>query len=137
MHPKKHDGIPQANKWRRKSFKRQTSYGRMVTPRATARPNCRRPRNRAVTNSPRSRALGPRAERASCSWTQGFTTLEENCEFDECKKRKMIPPHVVVARRAADKAAFSMFAGNGRTLKGRDMKRVRDAVLRMTGFLER
>ncbi|RWW16920.1 hypothetical protein GW17_00019170 [Ensete ventricosum] len=50
----------------------------------------------------------------------------------------MIPPHVIVAERiAGDKMAFSVFVGNGRTLKGRDLRRVRTSVLRMTGFLER
>jgi hypothetical protein len=30
----------------------------------------------------------------------------------------------------------SMLEGVGRTLKGRDLRRVRDAVLRQTGFLD-
>ncbi|CAM0882506.1 unnamed protein product [Alopecurus aequalis] len=43
------------------------------------------------------------------------------------------PPHVLMARR---RAAFSVCSGQGRTLKGRDLTRVRDSVLRMTGFIE-
>ncbi|URD72671.1 DUF584 domain containing protein [Musa troglodytarum] len=51
--------------------------------------------------------------------------------------RAMIPPHVIVAERiAGDKMALSVFVGNGRTLKGWDLRRVRTSVLRMTGFLE-
>ncbi|KAG8077787.1 hypothetical protein GUJ93_ZPchr0007g5408 [Zizania palustris] len=46
---------------------------------------------------------------------------------------EVVPPHVMLARR---RAAFSMCSGQGRTLKGRDLRRVRDSVLRMTGFIE-
>ncbi|TVU01759.1 hypothetical protein EJB05_52755, partial [Eragrostis curvula] len=50
----------------------------------------------------------------------------------------MLPPHEMVARASAGGAAapFSMLEGAGRTLKGRDLRRVRDAVLRQTGFLD-
>uniref|UniRef100_A0A0E0ITN1 Uncharacterized protein n=1 Tax=Oryza nivara TaxID=4536 RepID=A0A0E0ITN1_ORYNI len=51
-----------------------------------------------------------------------------------------VPPHELVAARARrcseERAAFSVCVGNGRTLKGRDLRDVRTAVLRMTGFLE-
>jgi hypothetical protein len=49
-----------------------------------------------------------------------------------------VPPHVVVARRwcSAERTACPMCEGQGRTLKGRDLRSVRAAVLRMTGFLE-
>ncbi|XP_066309573.1 protein S40-1-like [Miscanthus floridulus] len=43
------------------------------------------------------------------------------------------PPHVLLERR---RAASSVCSGQGRTLKGRDLRRVRDSVLRMTGFIE-
>ncbi|TVU01580.1 hypothetical protein EJB05_52952, partial [Eragrostis curvula] len=46
---------------------------------------------------------------------------------------EVMPPHVLLARR---RAAFSMCSGQGRTLKGRDLRRVRESVLRMTGFIE-
>uniref|UniRef100_A0ACD5YIG7 Uncharacterized protein n=1 Tax=Avena sativa TaxID=4498 RepID=A0ACD5YIG7_AVESA len=46
----------------------------------------------------------------------------------------MVPPHEIVARRAA--AHNSVLEGAGRTLKGRDLRRVRNAVLRRTGFLD-
>jgi hypothetical protein len=45
----------------------------------------------------------------------------------------VVPPHLRLARR---RAASSMCSGLGRTLKGRDLRRVRDSVLRMTGFIE-
>ncbi|KAL6609649.1 hypothetical protein ACP70R_039618 [Stipagrostis hirtigluma subsp. patula] len=51
-----------------------------------------------------------------------------------------VPPHVVAARRrcseSEERAASSVCVGHGRTLKGRDLRCVRTAVLRMTGFLE-
>ncbi|KAJ8483942.1 hypothetical protein OPV22_016427 [Ensete ventricosum] len=79
------------------------------------------------------------------SWTPGFA-YAANCDDDDDddsddsedgRKSDMIPPHLIVARRVADKMAFSMCVGNGRTLKGRDLRQVRNSVLRMTGFLER
>ncbi|PUZ54960.1 hypothetical protein GQ55_5G173900 [Panicum hallii var. hallii] len=52
---------------------------------------------------------------------------------------EVVPPHVLLARRRAAGAgagASSVCSGQGRTLKGRDLRRVRDSVLRMTGFIE-
>jgi hypothetical protein len=56
---------------------------------------------------------------------------EESEEEDE---DEMVPPHVVTARRHA--RSSSVLEGAGRTLKGRDLRRVRNAVLRQTGFLD-
>ncbi|CAN6443586.1 unnamed protein product [Victoria cruziana] len=52
---------------------------------------------------------------------------------------EMIPPHVIVERRfggSGRRTAFSVCTGYGRTLKGRDLRRVRNSVLMQTGFLE-
>ncbi|KAL9691087.1 hypothetical protein QQ045_011504 [Rhodiola kirilowii] len=49
---------------------------------------------------------------------------------------EVVPPHLIVARRVAGKMEFSVCSGKGRTLKGRDLKEVRNEILRMTGFLE-
>uniref|UniRef100_A0A0D9V572 Senescence regulator n=1 Tax=Leersia perrieri TaxID=77586 RepID=A0A0D9V572_9ORYZ len=57
----------------------------------------------------------------------------EDAEGDYGGEAVVVPPHVLLARR---RAAFSMCSGQGRTLKGRDLRRVRDSVLRMTGFIE-
>ncbi|WOK95711.1 hypothetical protein Cni_G04418 [Canna indica] len=62
---------------------------------------------------------------------------EEEEEDDGSTVKEVVPPHIIVGRRMADKMAFSVCVGNGRTLKGRDLKRVRNSVLKMTGFLER
>uniref|UniRef100_A0A1D1YAK2 Uncharacterized protein n=1 Tax=Anthurium amnicola TaxID=1678845 RepID=A0A1D1YAK2_9ARAE len=51
-----------------------------------------------------------------------------------------VPPHEYLARggaasrRSATATAGSVFEGVGRTLKGRDMRRLRDAVWSQTGF---
>lgn len=52
----------------------------------------------------------------------------------DCK----VPPHEYIAQRLAKSqvSSFSVFEGVGRTLKGRDLSKVRDAVLTKTGFLE-
>ncbi|CAH8365656.1 unnamed protein product [Eruca vesicaria subsp. sativa] len=52
---------------------------------------------------------------------------------------EIVPPHVMVGRRIQGEGgqmAFSVCSGSGRTLKGRDLSRVRNSVLRLTGFLE-
>ncbi|WVZ09945.1 hypothetical protein V8G54_014475 [Vigna mungo] len=46
---------------------------------------------------------------------------------------EMVPPHEYLAR-SRQMASNSVFEGVGRTLKGRDMRRVREAVWSQTGF---
>ncbi|XP_040378290.1 uncharacterized protein LOC121053891 [Oryza brachyantha] len=58
----------------------------------------------------------------------------EEPEDDYDEEEEMVPPHVVAARRQA--RSSSVLEGAGRTLKGRDLRRVRNAVLRQTGFLD-
>ncbi|ESQ55483.1 hypothetical protein EUTSA_v10026806mg [Eutrema salsugineum] len=53
-------------------------------------------------------------------------------EEEEEEKREMTPPHVIIGKRRREtQMAFSFC-----TLKGRDLRRHRNSVLRMTGFLE-
>lgn len=47
---------------------------------------------------------------------------------------EMVPPHEYLARQYQQMAATSVLVGAGRTLKGRDLSRVRDAVWSQTGF---
>ncbi|KAG1369710.1 hypothetical protein COCNU_15G000760 [Cocos nucifera] len=52
---------------------------------------------------------------------------------------EMLPPHEIVARQfrgGSPMNAFSVLEGVGRKLKGRDLLRVRNAVLQKTGFLD-
>lgn len=73
------------------------------------------------------------------AWPRGRRNLsresgEENDEDEDESVAEMIPPHVIVARSHA--MTFSVFEGVGRTLKGRDLRRVRNAVFQKTGFLD-
>ncbi|XP_073307322.1 protein S40-5-like [Primulina huaijiensis] len=57
-------------------------------------------------------------------------------DFDD-NDLEVVPPHEYLARehrRSRKAAANSVFEGVGRTLKGRDLSRVRDAVWSQTGF---
>lgn len=47
----------------------------------------------------------------------------------------MVPPHEIVARSQRT-TTFSVVEGAGRTLKGRDLTAVRNAVFQKTGFLQ-
>lgn len=63
----------------------------------------------------------------------------QNWESDEDDgDDNMIPPHEWIAKKLARSqiSSFSVCEGAGRTLKGRDLKRVRNAILSKTGFLE-
>ncbi|WOL13002.1 hypothetical protein Cni_G21771 [Canna indica] len=52
----------------------------------------------------------------------------------EAEEGGWMPPHEYLAREKGRRAATSVLEGAGRTLKGRDMSRVRDAVWSRTGF---
>lgn len=64
-----------------------------------------------------------------------FEEEEEQEDWGPTHGKVVVPPHEIVAQSHAT-AAFSVFEGAGRTLKGRDLRRVRDAVFRKTGFLD-
>ncbi|XAR64721.1 hypothetical protein NMG60_11008514 [Bertholletia excelsa] len=59
-------------------------------------------------------------------------------DLDNEEEDEMLPPHEIVARGSAKspKTTFSVLEGVGRTLKGRDLRQVRNAVWRQTGFLD-
>ncbi|XP_054795755.1 protein S40-6-like [Prosopis cineraria] len=63
---------------------------------------------------------------------------EEDDEDEDDEYDVKLPPHEFIARRLARTqiSSFSVFEGVGRTLKGRDLSKVRNAVLTKTGFLE-
>ncbi|GMJ11522.1 hypothetical protein HRI_004821400 [Hibiscus trionum] len=60
------------------------------------------------------------------------------CDVDDDEYNTKFPPHEIIARRLARSqiSSFSVFEGVGRKLKGRDLRKVRNAVLTKTGFLE-
>ncbi|XP_042455616.1 uncharacterized protein LOC122040363 [Zingiber officinale] len=63
----------------------------------------------------------------------GGSRIRKEGEDGEAEEEEWEPPHVVASRRWAEAG----FSGEGRRrLKGRELRHVRDAVLRMTGFFE-
>ncbi|KAG6434019.1 hypothetical protein SASPL_105639 [Salvia splendens] len=56
----------------------------------------------------------------------------ECTEEDEDEGNYQMPPHEYLARTRA--ASLSVHEGIGRTLKGRDLSRVRNAIWKQTGF---
>ncbi|PSR92843.1 Senescence regulator S40 protein [Actinidia chinensis var. chinensis] len=56
----------------------------------------------------------------------------ENEEADDDDSDARVPPHEYLARRRT--SSFSMHEGVGRTLKGRDLSRVRNAIWKQIGF---
>lgn len=63
---------------------------------------------------------------------------EALAEVEEADEEEVLPPHEMVARVSLrnQKTTFSVLEGVGRTLKGRDLRQVRNAVWRQTGFLD-
>ncbi|KAI3958204.1 hypothetical protein MKW92_029494 [Papaver armeniacum] len=59
---------------------------------------------------------------------------DDDDDVDDGSYAEMLPPHEIVAR--SHLTTFSVFEGVGRTLKGRDLRRVRNAVMQKTGFLD-
>ncbi|XVE61448.1 hypothetical protein DITRI_Ditri06bG0041000 [Diplodiscus trichospermus] len=57
---------------------------------------------------------------------------------DEDGEQEMLPPHEIVPRGSgvSPRTTFSVLEGVGRTLKGRDLRQVRNAIWRNTGFLD-
>lgn len=68
----------------------------------------------------------------------GDENLVETEDDDVGEDEQMIPPHEYIAKKMARTriASHSMCEGVGRTLKGRDLCKLRNAILTQTGFLE-
>ncbi|XP_075482162.1 protein S40-4-like [Primulina tabacum] len=69
---------------------------------------------------------------------QSWEISKDDCEEEDEDENDMIPPHEWIARKVSRSEifSFSVCEGAGRTLKGRDLSRVRNAILIKTGFLE-
>lgn len=96
-----------------------------------------------MSNTPRGRHVAASAPVSVPDWSKILRaeSVESLPELDDVRyndESEMIPPHEYLAREYARSrhgaAATSVFEGVGRTLKGRDMRRVRDAVWSQTGF---
>ncbi|XP_072998512.1 uncharacterized protein [Typha latifolia] len=65
--------------------------------------------------------------------------VEEEVGEGDGDEDEMLPPHEIVAKARAKESpmtTFSVLEGAGRTLKGRDLRQVRNAIWRKTGFLD-
>ncbi|KAK8527221.1 hypothetical protein V6N13_085071 [Hibiscus sabdariffa] len=64
--------------------------------------------------------------------------VDDDRDFDGDEFDSKLPPHEFLAKRLARSqvSSFSVFEGVGGKLKGRDLRKVRNAVLTRTGFLE-
>nr|XP_043615420.1 uncharacterized protein LOC122587348 [Erigeron canadensis] len=75
--------------------------------------------------------------RSSSKYLKEFDDVDDGVaegeDDDDVAVEGMVPPHEIVARSYV---TFSVFEGAGRTLKGRDLCRVRNAVFQQTGFLD-
>lgn len=84
--------------------------------------------------SPRAHNLATSAPVNVPDWSKIYRADSLHDSDDGADNFEMVPPHEYVARDYRQTAANSVFEGVGRTLKGRDMSRVRDAVWSRTGF---
>lgn len=93
---------------------------------ANAEENCRKQRPSAPVKVP--------------SWSKTCNRNAINYDEldDEDDENERVPPHEWIAQKLARNqiSSFSVCEGAGRTLKGRDQRKVRNAVLSKTGFLE-
>ncbi|KAL9227701.1 hypothetical protein vseg_003356 [Gypsophila vaccaria] len=99
-------------------------------PRAIPKPSrvgsesTRRMRNSAPVNVPRAMRQAKR-----------FSEMDDYYEDEDEDEDEMMPPHEIVAMKMKTSSS-SVLEGVGRTLKGRDLRQVRDAVWRQSGFID-
>ncbi|KAI3440145.1 uncharacterized protein J3R85_003755 [Psidium guajava] len=95
--------------------------------------------NETGAPSPRGRQLASSAPVNVPDWSKIYradsaeSSHDSDDTFDD-GDAGMMPPHEYLARNRKGAAATSVFEGVGRTLKGRDLRRIRDAVWSRTGF---
>ncbi|CAM8969346.1 unnamed protein product [Rhodiola kirilowii] len=65
-------------------------------------------------------------------WSSRMQAESEGSDGDQEDGERRVPPHEYLARKRG--ASLSVHEGAGRTLKGRDMSRVRNAVWKRIGF---
>ncbi|CAL4917196.1 unnamed protein product [Urochloa decumbens] len=72
----------------------------------------------------------------SCAGTRGWAAHDDRAEDVVAGSggRRWVPPHEMLQCRERAAASFSVREGAGRTLKGRDLRRVRNAIWEKTGF---
>ncbi|XP_020585228.1 uncharacterized protein LOC110027921 [Phalaenopsis equestris] len=80
-------------------------------------------------SAPMNVPIWPRGRR-----TPSGSLMQVDDGGEEEAEDEMLPPHVIVARSHV--TTFSVFEGVGRTLKGRDLCRLRNTVFQKTGFID-
>ncbi|KAG4948773.1 hypothetical protein JHK82_041957 [Glycine max] len=87
-----------------------------------------------MTSTPRGRHMATSAPVNVPDWSKILRVDSvESINDEDGDESEMMPPHEYLAR-SQKMVANSVFEGVGRTLKGRDLSRVRDAVWNQTGF---
>ncbi|KAJ1395540.1 Senescence regulator S40 [Sesbania bispinosa] len=91
------------------------------------------PENDASPNAPVNVPVMSPAMMKAARRRRGLDKEDEDGDAAE-EDEEMLPPHEIVARKSAvsPMLACSVLEGVGRTLKGRDLRQVRNAVLRQT-----
>lgn len=84
--------------------------------------------------SPRGRHVATSAPVSVPDWSKIYRVDSVESDYGFDYESEVVPPHEYLAREYGKSAANSVFEGVGRTLKGRDLSRVRDAVWSQTGF---
>ncbi|KAE9461673.1 hypothetical protein RHGRI_037257 [Rhododendron griersonianum] len=93
----------------------------------------------SVSSRPRARHVATSAPVNVPDWSKIYRvdsveSLHDSDEGFDDRESEMVPPHEFLAREHRKRSENSVFEGVGRTLKGRDLRRVRDAVWSQTGF---
>ncbi|XP_018483187.1 protein S40-6 [Raphanus sativus] len=69
-------------------------------------------------------------------WSMVHRKKTKKADDDDDDDDENVSPEEYFLRRSRSSSSSSVMEGVGRKLKGRDLSRVRDAVLKKTGFLE-
>ncbi|KAE8656538.1 hypothetical protein F3Y22_tig00117000pilonHSYRG00273 [Hibiscus syriacus] len=96
----------------------------------------------AAADSPRGHHMATSAPVNVPDWSKIYRVnsvewVQDSDDGLDVGDSEMVPPHEYLAReyaRSKKSSGASVFEGVGRTLKGRDLSRVRDAVWSQTGF---
>ncbi|KAG0478964.1 hypothetical protein HPP92_013683 [Vanilla planifolia] len=109
-----------------------------------ARPRIRKPKGASSsshtcsTSTTLAEGSTPPAPINIPNWCKTYKRSSSCDDEEEDEEGEWLPPHEWLAKRLARSqiSSSSVCEGAGRTLKGRDQRRVRNAVLTKTGFLE-
>ncbi|KAG2294700.1 hypothetical protein Bca4012_066552 [Brassica carinata] len=116
-----------------------SSSARIIIPSAPKPPQERIPFTASSVKYPQSAPLQvPLAMRSRHKKEFKLTDVVVDEEEEEDEEGERLPPHEIVARSLAQGSLLScsVLEGAGRTLKGRDLRQVRNAVFRRTGFID-